>query len=101
MENVNYDTSAAKLNDVGICNLNTSTSTFQTYVNLPSEEEFINANQPSVLMFQMNKWSEPKYKCPKCNEGGMRKEEDIIYTSNPPCYRYECDHCGYSTFHHF
>lgn len=68
---------------------------------LPSEAEYVELNKPSILWFKQEKWSEPRYKCPKCDEGGMRREEDMIYTSNPPCHRYECDKCGYSTFHHF
>lgn len=72
-----------------------------TVLNLPTAEEFIKANEPSVLWYRQEKWSEPKYICPKCNEGGMRKENDTVYTSNPPCYKYQCDKCGYTTWHHF
>lgn len=82
-------------------NTYTGTNEKATVLNLPTADEFIKANEPSVLWYKQEKWSEPKYICPKCNEGGMRKENDVVYTSYPPCYKYQCDKCGYTTWHHF
>lgn len=39
-------------------------------------------------------WSEPKYKCPKC-DGGMCRDETTILTSYPPQRLYRCNKCGH------
>lgn len=63
--------------------------------NLPSVEEY----QKSLGQFTFNEeWSEPKYLCPKCGEGGMRRREDIVFTSYPPQRLYECDKCGHTEY---
>lgn len=38
--------------------------------------------------------SEPKYICPKCG-GGMCKNETMVFASNPPQYKYQCNKCGH------
>lgn len=42
-------------------------------------------------------WSEPMYICPKCNDGGMRKNLHtcVALASNPPItqYEYRCNKC--------
>lgn len=62
---------------------------------LPSAEEY----QKSLEQFIFNEaWSEPKYLCPKCGEGGMRRREDIVLASYPPQRLYECDKCGHTEY---
>ena len=59
---------------------------------LPSAEEY----QKSLNQFIFDeKWSAPKYLCPKCGEGGMRRREDIVLDSYPPQRLYKCDKCGH------
>ena len=59
---------------------------------LPTAEEY----QKSLEQFIFNKeWSEPKYLCPKCEEGGMRRREDVVLASYPPKRLYKCDKCGH------
>lgn len=62
---------------------------------LPTAEEYqaslihrYNASQPK-------KWSEPKYICPNCKEGSMRRNELEVLASFPPKREYQCDRCGY------
>lgn len=40
------------------------------------------------------KYSEPKYKCPKCAVGGMCRDNQKVLTSYPPKYKYVCNACG-------
>ena len=44
-------------------------------------------------------WSEPKYDCPKCKEGKMRKNmlTGRVICTLPPVYvdTYRCDKCGF------
>lgn len=62
---------------------------------LPSAEEY----QKSLKQFIFNEaWSEPKYLCPKCGKGGMRRREDIVLASYPPQRLYECDKCGHTEY---
>jgi len=71
--------------------------------NLPSAEDYQQQDMNYVTGYwelQSRKWSEPKYRCPVCNEGGMRRDETVVLTSNPPSYRYECDKCHHVTYHH-
>lgn len=69
---------------------------------LPTAEEF-RQEELKLLETQLDlsnrKWSEPKYICPKCKEGGMCKDETMILTSNPPQFRYECMKCHYVDYH--
>lgn len=67
---------------------------------LPTEAEFDNAYEGYAIINQAQ-WSEPKFICPNCNEGGMRKDLTTICTSIPPSFRYECNKCGHVTFKHY
>lgn len=60
-------------------------------VELPSSEEYANMHQS--VFYEQRKWSEPKYKCPKCG-GGMCRNEMVVLTSNPPKFEYRCNKCG-------
>lgn len=56
-----------------------------------TREEYIQNNQES--MFRNNNiYSEIKYTC-ECG-GNVRKRLDIVLTSYPPKYQYECDKCS-------
>ena len=69
---------------------------------LPSAEEYnrLDAQHAqSYFDWSIKKWSEPKYICPKCKEGGMCRDETIICTSIPPKYRYECNKCHHVDYH--
>lgn len=59
---------------------------------LPSKDEFVSMNS-KVYNVLNNTWSEPKYKCEKC-DGNVRKNLKIILASLPPKYEYVCDNCG-------
>ena len=73
------------------------------YNQLPTLEEFTK-DIPHTEVFNTATKSEPKYICPDCG-GDVRKRLDIrldiILTSYPPKYRYECDNpdCKYVAFH--
>ena len=54
-------------------------------------------------MISIDTWEETRsqvnIECPKCGAKLFRRN-DIVLTSNPPKYQYECDKCnwvGYST----
>ena len=71
--------------------------------NLPSAQDYQEQDRAYVTGYwelQSRKWSEPKYRCPVCEQGGMRRDETVVLTSNPPSYRYECDKCHHVTYHH-
>lgn len=68
---------------------------------LPSAEQFIKDNASSICWYTMERWSAPKYRCPKCNGGAMRKDQTMVLTSNPPQYHYQCDKCGHVDYHHY
>lgn len=44
--------------------------------------------------YYQREWSEPKYICPKCG-GGMCKNETMVFASNHPQYKYQCNKCGH------
>lgn len=70
------------------------------YNGLPTLEEFTK-DLPHTEIVNMATKSEPKYICPDCG-GDVRKRLDIVLTSNPVKYRYECDNnpdCKYVAFH--
>ena len=94
------DNNIESLNSVASMNC-VETICQSTAKGLPSEEDFIKGLEDSYT-FQdyCVQWSEPKYKCPKCEEGGMRKNLMLVLTSIPPQYQYRCDKCGYTTSHH-
>lgn len=70
------------------------------YMTLPNKEEYIESREGSALIHPSIKWSEPKYICPKCKEGGMQKDllTAICLASLPPQYRYtyKCNKCDYT-----
>lgn len=75
----------------------------QTESVLPTAGEYQEQDRAYVQGYwelQSRKWSEPKYLCPVCEKGGMRRDETVVLTSNPPSYRYECDNCHHITYHH-
>ena len=73
----------------------------QTNNTLYDAETFDKMSKDAVTTYfeMMKPWSDPVYKCRHCG-GGMRRENNMVYASNPPCYRYECDTCGKSEFQH-
>ena len=80
---------AEKLGDI----IGTNNTIAVNTVNLPSAEEYRAAAEKFALRFN-SEWSEPKYKCPKC-DGGMRRNLAITLASYPPQYKYQCDNCGH------
>ena len=62
-----------------------------------SREEYIKTLQDEAEI-RNRKYSEPKYKCPKC-DGGMCKNLQYgeIIDTDPPIYKeyYKCDSCGF------
>lgn len=69
------------------------------YNELPTLEEFTK-NLPHTEVINKATKSEPKYICPECG-GDVRKRLDMVLTSNPVKYRYECDNpnCTYVAYH--
>lgn len=61
---------------------------------LPAKEEYLESSKKTYIDF--SEWSEPKYKCPKCENGGMRKNLTMILTTHPCQYQYKCNECGYT-----
>ena len=59
---------------------------------LPTADEYRESIGFPPYYYQ-REWSEPKYICPKCG-GGMCRHENIVLTSNPPQYEYQCNKCG-------
>lgn len=88
-----------------IAQLKTADETMPTItceMKLPSAEEYRKMDEDytkSYFDWSIKKWSEPKYICPKCNEGGMCRDETIICTSIPPKHRYECNNCHHVDYH--
>ena len=74
-----------------------------TFTTLPTENDFDNAhkNPLEYAYIGQNQWSEPKFVCPNCNEGGMCKDLTTILTSNPPSFKYQCNKCGHVTYKHY
>lgn len=65
---------------------------------LPTKDEYVSSTVSSIdVGISTEKYSEPRFKCPKCG-GGMRKNLQEICTSLPPKYEYRCDTCGLVTF---
>ena len=65
---------------------------------LPSAEEYKKSMESKFRYAIYNEWSEPKYKCPKC-DGGMCRNEMIVLTSYPEQYEYRCNKCGHVEYH--
>lgn len=69
---------------------------------LPSAENYNKMDAEycqSYFDWSIRKWSEPKYICPRCKEGGMCRDETMIFTSIPPKHLYECNKCHYVEYH--
>lgn len=53
----------------------------------------------------LRRMSPPLYPCPVCNRyamkngGWMRRNEALIFTSNPPKTQFVCDICGHTEYH--
>ena len=60
---------------------------------LPTADEY--RKSIGVPYTYQREWSEPKYICPKCHDGGMRRNEMVVLTSYPAQYEYCCDKCGH------
>ena len=65
--------------------------------NLPTAEEYREMVTDLAFQLAQQKWSEPKYQCPKC-DGGMCRDNMNILTSLPPQYKYKCNKCGHVEF---
>lgn len=63
---------------------------------LPTAAEYSKICSKNMYI-NKDKYSEPKYICPKCG-GGMCKDQTIILTSYPEQYLYECNKCGYTEY---
>lgn len=59
---------------------------------LPTADEY--RESIGFPYYYQREWSEPKYICPKCG-GGMCRHENIVLTSNPPQYEYQCNKCSH------
>lgn len=59
-----------------------------------SMEEYIEQHE-DIQQFVFSTLSKPKFECPKCKVGGMCKRLDIVLTSYPAQYQYECNKCGH------
>jgi len=80
-------------------NVNTN---IETVCNLPSAEEYEELDRQhreNYFEWSTKKFSAPLYKCPKCNDGAMCRDETIVLTSIPPQHRYECNKCGHVSYH--
>ena len=58
---------------------------------LPTSEEY---RAQFNISIDLNRYSEPKYQCPKC-DGGMCRNETITLASYPVQYQYKCNKCGH------
>lgn len=65
-----------------------------------TREEYITQNQTEQY-FLTEPYSEPKYDCPKCGSGRMRKNLTMVFASYPYKYQYECDTCGHIDYLNF
>lgn len=70
------------------------TSDVGIHSSLPTKEEWLKTHEHNSFI-NTCEFSEPKFKCPKCADGGMCKNLSIVLTSNPPKYLYECFICGH------
>ena len=85
---INSSISVATLNAVSMDNaISTSTT------HLPSAKEYSEMANKAAFQFT-DRWSEPKYQCPKCG-GGMCRDEMTVLASYPPQREYQCNKCGH------
>lgn len=72
----------------------------EDYIQLQQERLTVSENQSTMSA----EWSEPKFSCPECNKGRVRKNlfHSICITSLPPIYKsyYKCDNpeCEYTEY---
>lgn len=71
----------------------TNSSSLSITTKLPTKEEF--EASITIAMEGLEQYSEPKYLCPECKEGGMRKNLTMVLTTYPIKYLYVCNKCGY------
>ena len=65
---------------------------------LPSADEYRKRSDEYSINYLdtfYRKYSEPAYMCPKCQTGGMCRNETKVLASIPPKYEYVCNKCGY------
>lgn len=60
---------------------------------LPTKEQY-----EAYKKIQIQEYSEPKYQCPECKNGGMCRDESTIFLSFPAMNKYKCNRCGYVDF---
>lgn len=63
------------------------------FANLPTAEEYRQRKQAAAT--PLKRWSDPVFKCPKCDGGAMCRDNTVVLTSNPPKHVYQCNKCGY------
>lgn len=63
------------------------------FANLPTAEEYRQRMQAAAI--PLKRWSDPVFKCPKCDGGAMCRDNTVVLTSNPPKHVYQCNNCGY------
>lgn len=61
-----------------------------------SMEEYIRQHEERNLKVLHGTYSKPKFECPKCKVGGMCKRLDVVLTTYPVQFCYECNNCGYT-----
>ena len=64
-----------------------------------SKEEYIKQNKWYAEILKT--YSEPKFECPKCKIGGMCKRLDVVLTTYPEQYVYECNKCDHIEYLYF
>ena len=60
------------------------------YDNLPTAEEYKSSHDKPISMLE---YSEPKYRCSKC-DGAMCKNEMYALMTYPVQFEYKCNKCG-------
>ena len=67
--------------------------------NLPTRAEYVKTSYTHTPIIETKEWSDPKYICPLCGDGGMCKNLRVVFASNPPRYKYKCNECGHIDYH--
>lgn len=86
-------TTDMKTLQITYCKNTGDASVSELNIKLPTADEYRKFIEDSMCYPQ--EWSEPKYICPKCHKGGMRRNEMVVLTSYPAQYEYCCDKCGH------
>lgn len=58
---------------------------------LPTMNEYFNDLSE---MYIPNRYSEALFKCPKCSDGKVHRDNTVILPSYPPKNLYKCLYCG-------